>query len=184
LVPQSDQPDLIRHVVPGKADVMRFTGFTRVTPRETWESQWFTVNLSHTAPADDGALHMFSDGVKCDIVYALILDNAGRRWKTRQGKGKPAKRIRWYSRSGNFYPVEWQNPIGRRVRIFKAGLKGRIGSMQKSFARWLSCSLRHWRGLGLSGNERPRPGIRDGIFPCLLCGLAFYPGVHVAFAPS
>jgi hypothetical protein len=135
VIPEKDQPDPsvpIRRVVPGKADVMRFTGPIGVAPRETWEGQWLTVNLTHTAPADDGTLHMFSDGVKCNIAYALIVDNAGRRWEVRQGKGKPAKLIRWYSRSGEFYPPEWQNPTGRRVRIFKAKIIEQIRGVRKS----------------------------------------------------
>jgi len=65
-----------------------------------------------------------TDGTKCVIKYALVVDNAGRRWEARQRQGKPAKRIRWYSRSGDYYPVEWQNVLGRGFRILKSKAKG------------------------------------------------------------
>jgi hypothetical protein len=117
-------PELpIRQYVKGKADVMRFLGAVGAAPQETWQSQWYKVNLTHTAPADDAMLLIFSEGVKCVISYALITDNAGRRWEVRQRQGKSAKRIRWYSRSAPHYPMEWQNPVARRFRVLKAEAK-------------------------------------------------------------
>lgn len=136
-IPVGDAPEPIvrvRQYVPGKADVMRFMGPVGIAPQTTWEGQWTPVNLTHTAPADDAELYFFSDGVKCVITYALITDNAGRRWEARQRQGKPAKRIRWYSRSGAHYPVEWQNPIGRKFRIFKAKAKERTRNIRRRSA--------------------------------------------------
>jgi hypothetical protein len=78
------------------------------------------VNLTHVAPDGDARLWFYGDGMRCAISYALITDNAGRRWETRHQQGKPARRIRWYSRSGPHYPVAWQNPIGRTAQVLKA----------------------------------------------------------------
>jgi hypothetical protein len=115
-----DPTVLVWQGVPGKADVMRFIGPTGIAPQKTWESQWVTINLTHTAPADNATLAPFSDGLKCVIAYALVVDNAGRRWEARQRQGKSAKRIRWYSRSREHYPLEWRNPIGRSFRSFRS----------------------------------------------------------------
>jgi hypothetical protein len=126
LIPSEDHPYpevMVRRSMKGKPDVMRFLGAVGVAPQETFASQWYPTNLAHTAPADDTLLLFFSEGVKCVISYALITDNADRRWEVRQRQGKPAKRIRWYSRSGPHYPVDWQNPVGRRFRVLKAKAK-------------------------------------------------------------
>lgn len=114
----------------GKTDVMRFMGPVGIAPQKTWDGQWVAVNLTHTAPAESASLVFTSDGVKCVISYALIVDNAGRRWETRQRQGKAARRISWYSRSGANYPVEWQNTLGRRLRI----LKGKTGNGIRSIS--------------------------------------------------
>jgi hypothetical protein len=134
VIPTDDTSDpavRVRRCVPGRTDVMRFMGPIGIAPQTTWEGQWIPINLTHTAPAEDAELFFFSDGVKCVILYSLITDNAGRRWEARQRKGKAAKRIRWYSRSGTHYPVEWQNPIGRRFRIFKAKAKEQSLNMNR-----------------------------------------------------
>ncbi len=112
--------------VSGKTDTLRFMGPLGIAPQKPWDSQWITINLTHTAPADSASLVSTTDGTKCEIKYALVVDNAGRRWEARQRQGKPARRIRWYSRSGEYYPVEWQNALGRRFRILKSKAKGRI----------------------------------------------------------
>jgi hypothetical protein len=124
----------VREEVPGKTDTPRFTGPLGIAPQKTWDGQWITVNLTHTAPADSASLVFTTDGTKCVIKYALVVDNAGRRWEARQRQGKPAKRIRWYSRSGDYYPVEWQNALGRRFRILKSKAKGRIRGKRKQQA--------------------------------------------------
>jgi hypothetical protein len=118
-------PDF-REETPGKADTSRFFGPIGIAPQKTWDSQWITVNMTHTAPADSASLVFTSDGVKCVIKYALIVDNAGRRWETRQRQGKPARRVRWHTHSGEYYPAEWQNVLGRRFRVLKSKAKGRI----------------------------------------------------------
>lgn len=107
-------------VVDGKADSMHFLGPVQIPPQTIREGEWAPFNLTHTAPESDALLYFLGEGVRCAISYALITDNAGRRWETRHQKGKQARRIRWYSRSDINYPVAWQNPIGRRIRVFKA----------------------------------------------------------------
>jgi hypothetical protein len=104
----------------GKTDMLRFMGPTGIAPRETTDGSWVTVNLARLAPVDGARLSIYSDGVKCVIMHALIVDNAGRRWEARQKQGKSAKRIRWYSRPGKSYPMEWQSPAWRKIRIFNA----------------------------------------------------------------
>jgi hypothetical protein len=134
-IPFGDHPYpevIARQYVNGKPDVMRFLGAVGVAPQETWQSQWYPISLTHTAPADDAMLLIFSEGVKCVIRYALITDNAGRRWEIRQRQGKSAKRIRWYSRSGPHYPVEWQNPAARTFRVLKARAKERSKNLRRS----------------------------------------------------
>src|SRR5262249_3767429 len=113
-------PPMSWSVEDGKADSLRFIGPVQIPPQTTWKGPWAPINLSHTAPGSDARLFLTNEGVWCEISYALIRDNAGRRWETRHQKGKKARRIRWYNRSGLHYPVAWQNPIGRRVRVFKA----------------------------------------------------------------
>ena len=127
----SSSATLVRNEVAGKTDIMRFVGAVGLAPQEKWNGELFRIDLRHTAPADDAGLTYFSHGVKCVIEFALIVDNAGRRWEARQGQGKFAKRIRWYSRSREHYPADWQSPAWRRVRTFKANAKVRALAVSK-----------------------------------------------------
>ena len=110
----------------GLNDSMRFLGPAKIPPQKTLEGQWQTINLTHTAPGKEAWLVPTSEGLECVIVYGLFTDNAGRRWETRHQKGEQARRVRWYSRSGPYYPVSWQNRIGRKSRVIKAKLSERI----------------------------------------------------------
>jgi len=47
----------VREFVNGKRDTMRFVGAVGLAPQETWQSQWYRVNLAHTA---DGAIRLGS----------------------------------------------------------------------------------------------------------------------------
>jgi hypothetical protein len=118
----------------GKPDVMRFIGPVQIPPQKTWESQWLKTNLTHTAPEDHAWLDFLSEGARCVIRYGLITDNAGRRWETRHQRGKRARRIRWYSRSGSYYPAAWQNPIARRFRSLKVKAIGLITRRRQRIA--------------------------------------------------
>lgn len=110
----------------GLDDSLRFTGPARIPPQKTLEGQWLTINLTHTAPDEVAWLDPTSEGLQCLIVYGLFTDNAGRRWETRHQKGKQARRIRWYSRTGPYYPAAWRNRIQRRSHIIKIRLSERI----------------------------------------------------------
>lgn len=124
-------PFSARRFVPGKPDAIRHMGPGVIAPQETWDSEWFWVNLAHTASSNDVAeLAISNEGVKC-IVHCLVIDNAGRRWEARQRRGKPARRIRWYSRPGKYYPMEWESLIWRKFWAFKAKLKERTRSIRK-----------------------------------------------------
>lgn len=112
--------------VPGKKTDLYFLDEEGIAPRKSWESGWLPIELDYAAPADDAILHFRSQAVKCIIEYALVVDNAGRRWETRLRQGRPAKRIRWYSRPRKDYPVEWQGPIWRSVRMLKAKAAARF----------------------------------------------------------
>jgi hypothetical protein len=131
LVPLPEPSFEIGKEIPGRSDIRRFAGHIGIAPQFTWKSPWETVDLAHTAPASDATISLFSSGVKCVIAYALVVDNAGRRWEARQRQGKTAKRIHWYSLSNPHYPEDWQNSIGRRLRAFKAKLKERTRSIRR-----------------------------------------------------
>jgi hypothetical protein len=103
-------------IIPGHKDPHKFTDPIMVAPQSTWIGDWQEFNLSHTAPDSAKFLDPLSQGVRPRLVYQLITDNAGRRWHTRHTRGRPAKRIRWYSRSAPHYPVHWQNRLGRLIR--------------------------------------------------------------------
>lgn len=110
----------------GLDDSLKLTGPARIPPEKTFEGQWLSINLTHAAPDQDAWLGFTSEDLQCVMVYGLFTDNAGRRWETRHQKGKQARRIRWYSRTDPYYPIAWQNRIGRKTRVTKAKLSERI----------------------------------------------------------
>ena len=116
----------------GLDDSLRFTGPAKIPPQQTFEGQWLTINLTHTAPEKEAWLDPTSEGLQCVIIYGLFTDNAGRRWETRHQKGKQARRIRWYSRTDPYYPIAWQNRIGRGSRVVKARLSERVKRYRRS----------------------------------------------------
>jgi len=48
------------------------------------------------------------NGVRATVRWFLAIDNAGRRWEVRPGRGQRARRIGWYSRRRGDYPGDWQ----------------------------------------------------------------------------
>ena len=66
------------------------------------------VNVAHHAPERATALHLFG-GITARVDWFLVVDNAGRRWEVRPGRGRQARRIHWYSLRREFYPPDWQN---------------------------------------------------------------------------
>src|ERR687892_960897 len=65
-----------------------------VPPQEAWASRPFEHDLSDLAPEAASQLDPI-DGVRCEIAWHLVVDNAGRTWELRPGNGRRAKRIRW-----------------------------------------------------------------------------------------
>lgn len=76
----------------------------------------YAVNLAHQAP--EGAVQLDrSARVTARVRWFLAIDNAGRRWEVRSGQGRRARRIRWYSRRSEFYPIDWQHSITRPLKV-------------------------------------------------------------------
>ena len=66
-----------------------------VAPDDKWESPEGRFDLKDMAP--EGAAQLSPvEGVRCVVTSLLLLDNAGRRWELRPGKGSRAKRVGWY----------------------------------------------------------------------------------------
>jgi hypothetical protein len=76
----------------------------------------YGMSLAHQAPEGAVQLDPFR-GVTARVRWFLVVDNAGRRWEVRPGQGRRACRIRWYSRRREFYPVDWQHPIIRPLKV-------------------------------------------------------------------
>jgi len=77
----------------------------RVPPQNSWTHSG-EFNIEHIAPQNDCQLDLIR-GVTCNVSWALVVDNAGRRWELRPGRGGRAKRIRWYSRRREHQPRQW-----------------------------------------------------------------------------
>jgi hypothetical protein len=68
---------------------------TTVAPDSTWESP--TEDFYYlTDEPPEGALQLSPiQGVRCVVTSPWIIDNAGRRWESRLGKGRRAKRVKY-----------------------------------------------------------------------------------------
>ncbi len=64
-------------------------------------------HVGHQAPERATRLDAIN-GVRATVRWFLAIDNAGRRWEVRPGRGRRARRIRWYSRRREYYPGDWQ----------------------------------------------------------------------------
>jgi hypothetical protein len=73
--------------------------------REVVDGQ--VVNVAHHAPERATALHL-TGGITARVDWLLVVDYAGRRWEVRPGRGRQARRIRWYSYGRGGYPTDWQ----------------------------------------------------------------------------
>jgi len=79
-------------------------GKLRKPPAQPW-------NIGHHAPSGAHGLALPPNGVECRVDWFLATDNAGRRWEVRPGRGKRARRLRWYSYRRPYYPTDWKSPI-------------------------------------------------------------------------
>jgi hypothetical protein len=88
-----------------------FTGPIQIPPGTTIEGPWRVHNIAHLAPEGAVQLEFTSEGVRCILRWALITDNSGRRWQTRHQAGRPARRIRSWSRREADFPYPWKRPV-------------------------------------------------------------------------
>jgi len=90
----------------------------------------YAMNLADQAP--ERAVQLAR--VTARVRWFLAIDNAGRRWEVRPGQGRRARRIRWYSHRREFYPVDWQHPIIRplKVQLYKGRDAVRAGRTRRT----------------------------------------------------
>ncbi|MGH8420792.1 MAG: hypothetical protein ACRER3_00360 [Pseudomonas fluorescens] len=93
--------------VDGGQDAVKYTGPILVAPEATVSGDWLDLDLGHVAPTESARLDWLPNGVEPVLRRVLVTDNAGRRWETRHTSGRPARRIRRYSRAGENYPSRW-----------------------------------------------------------------------------
>jgi len=100
--------------VSGTEPVRCFPADFLVQPGETWDNKGTPnkVNFTHTAPPDAVQLDI-TNGVRCQIDWLLILDNAGRKWEVRPSRGGRAKRLAWYHRPEEYQPPEFFSTVGQ-----------------------------------------------------------------------
>ncbi|MGW4678781.1 hypothetical protein ACWEOS_10020 [Micromonospora taraxaci] len=72
-------------------------GPLRVPPQKTIEGEWQVCPLADLTPEGADQLDFSPDGVHFALEWAVVTDNAGRRWLTKHQQGRPARRIRWHS---------------------------------------------------------------------------------------
>ncbi len=107
---RDDQPGVMGPWQPmaGTGVVRQYIEGIRVPPQETW-SQETGANVAHLVPehADQLELH---GGIRPEIRWVLLVDNAGRRWVAQPSSGGPTRRVRWYSWRHRDYPLAWRRP--------------------------------------------------------------------------
>lgn len=101
--------------VAGTEAACNFVNDLRVPPRDTWDNEAgpYERNLAHTAPRRAVQLDLVQ-GVRCEIDWLLLVDNAGRKWEIQPIRGDRAKRLRWYSRPKEYQPPEFFPTFRRR----------------------------------------------------------------------
>ncbi|MET9246760.1 hypothetical protein [Nonomuraea sp. NPDC003709] len=99
-------------------------GLVSVAPLVTWESEAVSIPISEE---ERSALRERPDESACWIRWTLVIDNAGRVWETRHIKGKQARRLRWWSRQRQEYPLAWLYP--KPVTV--------LARLNPNFRRWL-----------------------------------------------
>jgi hypothetical protein len=105
-----------------------------VGPQTTVQSDWQTIRIDHSGPAQAVALAPGS-GAKCVVRHALVTDNAGRLWEVRPRRGKRARRVRLYSRTSTGDIVHWRykvNAAKRRLLASIAGIVRRVSRRSSS----------------------------------------------------
>jgi len=122
-------------VGPGVNPQRRFIGPLRLAPGELREALVPDIDLSQMAPENADQLD-FQQGVTCRIHWILVADNANRQWEVRPMSAKRARRIRWWSRRREYYPVEWRNKVAFGLAVRWNQSKASLASSWKN-RRWL-----------------------------------------------
>jgi hypothetical protein len=112
---------------PGTQGDRRFIGPIRIPPQETWDSGWIGHNVAHQAPRNARQLVPVGEGVRCVLRWAVVTDNANRRWLVRYDRGRPAHRIRWYTRGGKTdLPLNMKGHGVQRLATLRRRIVGRL----------------------------------------------------------
>jgi hypothetical protein len=87
----------------------------RIPPRRTWNNKAYPYefDVAHTVPERAQQLDLVQ-GVRCEIDWLLLIDNAGVKWEIQPGRGGRAKRIRWYNRPKEYQPQQFFQTTRRR----------------------------------------------------------------------
>lgn len=89
----------------GKVPSRAFNGPFTLPPNGSLPEHNTPFHVGRQAP--EGASRLDThNGATATVRWFLATDNAGRRWEVRPGRGRRAKRIRWYSWRHEFYPVD------------------------------------------------------------------------------
>ncbi|MDX8055163.1 hypothetical protein SK571_37815 [Lentzea sp. BCCO 10_0798] len=103
---EQSYPDLpVWSFEPGTDVLKIFIERMRIPPGDTktWSQDF---NFAHLAP-DSAVQPEWFRGLDCRVKWALLIDNAGRRWEVSPSRGKRSKRVRWYSRRREYQPRDW-----------------------------------------------------------------------------
>jgi hypothetical protein len=95
-----------------------------VAPLATWESETVAIPIIEE---EQRAWLDRRDEAACWILWTLVIDNSGRVWETRHVKGRQARRVRWWSKRRQEYPLAWRYP--KPVALLSDRIPG--------FGKWL-----------------------------------------------
>ncbi|WP_326556525.1 hypothetical protein [Micromonospora sp. NBC_01796] len=129
-------------VQPGLRFDQMFIGPIRVPPQETWEADWQNHNVAHLAPNQAVQLEPFVDGVHCVLNWAIVTDNAGRRWLTHHQYGRRARRMRWYTWGGAYLPHSYKGKGARAVNKLWIRVTERSKELSAALVKLVKARLR------------------------------------------
>lgn len=118
MIPAEDgDPLVIAHSIEDGIDrSLRFTEEFQLPPSETIDIDMRT-NVRHHAPPNAAQIATIG-GIKCEAIWLLAIDNAGRRWEVNPGQRGRAKRITRYHRRKEYQPVGWGS-LRRPIRLLE-----------------------------------------------------------------
>ncbi len=77
----------------------------QMAPNSEWSSD-LDHDVAHIAPDNAVQLELIR-GAVCLPDVALVVDNAGRRWRVRPGAGRRAQRVGWWVKRQEYEPQGW-----------------------------------------------------------------------------